>query len=290
LLFSAAAAAALQDLDKPVITHLDLNLLLQDLVAAGHWKGEPLQRLPRAWDHRRTTEMIGRLAGRGILAVDPDFDRGVWRVESVGRPAEAAEVACVVDPFCYVSDDSAMFRHGLIETDPPVLQISTLAGSLWRARRQDQLSRFTQAQLGARPFHARVDLSDRIRKQPVRVHEARQPAQTVVLDRARVATLGEIFAQSLTEPARYGGMPAVLRFWDEHAPKHLEEIVPAVDRSELKIVKVRAGHILTERLGAEPPGVWAWLAFAQRGGSRKLDPERPYAPVFSERWMLSLNV
>ena len=33
-----------------------------------------------------------------------------------------------------------------------------------------------------------------------------------------------------------------------------------------------------------------WEKSAQRGGSRKLDPEGEYVPDFSERWKLSLNV
>jgi hypothetical protein len=32
-----------------------------------------------------------------------------------------------------------------------------------------------------------------------------------------------------------------------------------------------------------------WLRYAARGGSRKLDVKAEYAPVFSERWSLSIN-
>ena len=68
------------------------------------------------------------------------------------------------------------------------------------------------------------------------------------------------------------------------------QIISAVEEENASIVKVRAGYILSERLGIADPRIEAWKAFAQRGGSRKLDPDAPYAPVFSGAWMLSLNV
>lgn len=114
------------------------------------------------------------------------------------------------------------------------------------------------------------------------------PAPTVELGRIRVSTLAATFVDTLTEPGRCGGMDKVLKLWDRHARAHVREIVAALEGAS-KIVKVRAGYIFTERLGIETPAIGAWQAFAQRGGSRRLDPERPYAPVFSERWMLSLN-
>jgi hypothetical protein len=42
-------------------------------------------------------------------------------------------------------------------------------------------------------------------------------------------------------------------------------------------------------MGVEGARIDAWRAFAQRGGSRKLDPSAEYRPVFSEIWMISLN-
>ena len=81
-----------------------------------------------------------------------------------------------------------------------------------------------------------------------------------------------------------------LEIWDYHAEIYLQEIIAAVNDYASSIVKVRAGYILTERMGLSDSRIEAWKRFAQRGGSRKLDPSRPYAPTFSEAWMLSLNV
>ena len=85
-------------------------------------------------------------------------------------------------------------------------------------------------------------------------------------------------------------MSHVLDVYDEHAATWLSEIVDSIDLAGSKIVKCRAGYILEERLGLEHKKINSWKKFAQRGGSRKLDPTKKFAPRFSESWMISLNV
>ena len=82
----------------------------------------------------------------------------------------------------------------------------------------------------------------------------------------------------------------MLDVWEREAEHWVPEIVESVDRIPRKIAKVRAGYILSELLETEHPAIERWEQFAQRGGSRKLDPEGDYLPSFSERWMISLNV
>ena len=94
----------------------------------------------------------------------------------------------------------------------------------------------------------------------------------------------------LSEPGLSGGIHHVIETWEEHVTDWLDEAIAAVDDAPKKLIKVRAGYLLAEHLGIDDPRINAWAQFAQRGGSQKLDPDAAYAPRFSERWMLSLNV
>lgn len=78
--------------------------------------------------------------------------------------------------------------------------------------------------------------------------------------------------------------------WEDHATSWLDDIIEAISVHPKKIVKVRAGYILEEKQKISDQRIDLWRAFAQRGSSRKLDPDSPYMPKWSENWMISLNV
>ena len=84
-------------------------------------------------------------------------------------------------------------------------------------------------------------------------------------------------------------MPHVVDVFTKHGATYVSEIIPLVEAGSAAIIKVRAGYLLEERLGIHDPRIASWRRWAQRGGSRKLDPQKPYVPRFSEDWMISLN-
>lgn len=281
-------------LQVPLVTDYDVYLEARRIVRAGEGAGQPVKRLPKAWDASRTRQLLSRLEARGVLAPDPDFASGVWRVLMNALASPAAEAACIADPFCYVSHYSALELHGLAAEPSETLQLSRPARPQWKALRDDRVA----AEVERREFQDAAGLllratpADTLRGRPVLFHETRHPAGVVTLEdgRTRVAAVGDTLVAALAEPGFFGGMKEALKVWDAHAGAHLEAVIAAVDQIDVKIVKVRAGYILTERLGLADPRIDAWRAYAQRGGSRRLDPDAPYRPTFSEAWMISLNV
>jgi hypothetical protein len=94
----------------------------------------------------------------------------------------------------------------------------------------------------------------------------------------------------LRQPELCGGMAHVVDVYKNHAHRNLNEILKEIDEHGKPIEKVRAGCILEEYCQIKDEIIDSWLQFVQRGGSRKLNPEKVYQPTYSERWCISLNL
>lgn len=287
-----ALEAALLESDTPVITDYEFYRLGAQIYAAGTWKGATLSRLPSDWDHDRMRNAQRRLRARQAIAPDADFRLGMWRVVQSSRAGSAEEIASIADPFCYVSHLSAMERYGLTDRSPEALHLSTPWRPLWNALRDERVA--ADASVRPRidaPSLVRFGFKERVRRRPVIVHETRHPAvpTSVSGERTRITDIGRTFADMVDMPDLCGGMRHVLDVWENSALNWSNAIIAGVDSLDSKIAKVRAGYILTERLGLDDERIERWEAFAQRGGSRKLDPDGPYIQPYSERWMISIN-
>ncbi|MBI2760517.1 MAG: hypothetical protein HYX51_03715 [Chloroflexi bacterium] len=93
----------------------------------------------------------------------------------------------------------------------------------------------------------------------------------------------------LQNPDRCGGIEDVLSAWREARDTlSVDAVIEYVDRLDINLLRQRVGFILDElSLGNALTDEWA--KSAKRGGSSKLVSSEPYAPVFSEKWNLSLN-
>ncbi len=227
----------------------------------------------------------------GYIGADRDYGARVIRVLSVSDlPAE--NIVCLIDPTCHVSHLSAMQRWGLTDRSPEALMLTRPDRKTAQAQIVDHMKEVRyEGERNPLPLKVTVHPA-RVRRRPVDVFETKHPGAWVKnrSDDVRVSTIGQTFLDTLQKPDLCGGMSHVLEVWEEHAETYLDEIVSAVDTATSGLVKSRAGYILEERLALKHPGIEAWKAFGQRGGSRKLDPDKEFAPTYSETWMISLNV
>jgi len=232
-----------------------------------------------------------------IIQPDRDYPRH-YRVLTVSDRA-ADDIVCLIDPFCHISCLSAMQRWGLTDRNPralilsrpPEKDVTALAAGVMDTANEEIPKAQRPSYREAKPFRLNNIVHPSIvRRRPIKLSKSRH-AGTSINDRsgfARVSTIGQTFLDTLSRPALCGGMSHVLDVWDSHAAPHLDSIIAAID-SASPIVKCRAGYILEERLGVRDSRLDAWRHCAARGGSRVLDPARPFAPIWSDTWMLSLN-
>lgn len=281
-------------LEQPVVTEYDLFIRTGHLVREATCQGERIIRLPNEWDVHRNRRLVSKLIRERVLAPDDDFRSSVYRIVQSVTAGSAEEACCLADPFCYVSHLSAMHRYSLTDRAPLELHITTPARALWNqlrdAKMDEDLSAFSpRIEV---PLLNKVGFKKKVRRREVAVHETRYPATPSDIrgEKARIATIGHVFVEMLEDPVLCGGIRHVLDVWEDHAKIWLDDIIAEVEKHPSKIVRVRAGYILEERLKVHDPVVDGWARDAQRGGSRKLDSDAPYAPIYSEKWMLSINV
>jgi predicted transcriptional regulator of viral defense system len=203
---------------------------------------------------------------------------------------------CSLDPFAYVSHLSALEYHGLTDRFPQIVSMTRPPAAEWRKQAKERMLK----DLGEKyPLYIEAGLPKLVRpdvlkigQTSIQIHERSQMGayRLVVGSSLRVATIGRTFLDMLREPALCGGWQHVIDIYRQEARRYLNLIVDEVNQHGHPIDKVRAGYVLSEVCGLESESFDDWQKCAQRGGSRKLDADGDYAPQYSERWKLSLNV
>jgi predicted transcriptional regulator of viral defense system len=167
---------------------------------------------------------------------------------------------------------------------------------MWRKQAKERMqkdlgSRFDDYLACKLPLMRRFNLH-KIGSTAVQFHERSQlGAFRLVPDSPlRVATVGRVFLDMVREPGLCGGIQHVVDVFMTEAKRHQRLIVDEVERNGTAIDKVRTGYLLSEICKLDDSVVEKWTQLAQRGGSRKLDPEAEYMAYFSEKWHLSINV
>lgn len=289
-----ALTLSLGDINDPVITRYQLGLIVFRLYKLKKYKGEPINLQKSFAEAQDFSKYVNRLLDEGVLNHHKNFPRTVYSL--LGRSKDSSdEVACTIDPFCYVSHLSAMSYHGLSDRMPSKLFISSPAPMDWKTFAEEQMKKDLKDDYGeycenGLPKLLRIQMKKIGKTEIHRVNSKHQGAYKNVKDRSlRVSTIGRTFLDMLRNPELCGGINHVLEVFDEYANQYLKLITDEIDNNGNKIDKVRAGYIIDERLNIKNGIVQKWAQFAQRGGSRKLDSSTEYVPKWSDKWCISIN-
>ena len=290
--FSEALQIAITDLQKPIVSKFEIFYLALKISKNSSYNGFAIRKQKIAFGVEKNANLIWTLLRKKFLSKDADF-RSYYRVVGEAR-GTCDEICCLIDPFCYLSHLSAMQKYGLTNRIPEIVILTTPEAKLWDQMKVSLETKY-KADFPDEAEYLSVKKSifpEVIRKMKVKVIESKfvHPSIKIRDSHARISEIGYTFLDMLTNPELCGGMAHVIDVWKENAKTYLAEIIEAVDTHPKGITKCRAGYILEEVLKIQNDRVNKWLEFSQRGGSRVLDPNSPYAPKFSEKWMISINV
>lgn len=280
---------------RAVATLYTLFQVLRVIVATGDRKALFLRPNVSPTDYLRRVR-ANLISSHGVEP-DPDYRRNVYKIVALGE-STAEEVCALVNPFGYVSHLSAMQRWGLTDRRPQALHLSMPPASAAGPLIEEQMRADYGRPFDDLPRDQKVKLQfiqppPTVRGRAISVFHTKRLGRWVQVngEHVRLATNGQTFLDMLEAPQLCGGTAHVLDVWRKHARGFADEIIDAVDQFGGPIHKVRAGYIFDELLGlGEDPRVRNWVRYAQRGGSRVLDPSKAFTPNYSEKWMLSINV
>ena len=285
----------------PVITDYRLFQLVLGLMETKHVNGHDIDIRTKDISADAVRKRIYMLS-QNDLKIDSDFKknyresnasfpRRVWKNPTKDK-GNASEIACSVDPLCYVSHLSAMQIYGITERNPKDIIITIAGRKAWKKLTTElRISSFEKDDITVPLLH--ISLPNKLRNRTVHAFTTEHilhPAITQENGISRIVPIGRCFIDMLSEPWICGGILHVLDVFSQHGKVFKNEIIEAGEKDTRPIVKVRLGYVLDEYLGYEDPRIEKWTQFAQRGGSRKLDPKRPFdGSKISKKWMLSLN-
>lgn len=215
--------------------------------------------------------------------------------------SSVTDAVCLADDYCSVAYLSAMQRWGISERNPKTLLVHRPNGKLLHEMIDKKVQRDAKQfgldveQMVVRPVKSPSALYAGPWGSPIEIVQDKKERDITTLrgSSTRISTFSQTFIDTLTKPELCGGMAHVIDVWEEHIPAMTERNISELMRLLLEappIVKVRAGYLLEEKLGLSIEGIDQLSESAQRGGSRVLDPQKPFAATYSEKWMLSLNV
>jgi len=242
-------------------------------------------------------KLRGNLSSTGAIEIDPDYGRSLYRVPSVGE-SSADEVCALANPFGYISHLSAMQRWGLTDRRPEALHLTMPPANAAQPLLTQRMAADYGTPFADLPQEEAIKLHflrhpKSVRGRKITVHESRHMGRWLPVreSHARLATVGQTFADTVDRPQNCGGMAYIIDVWRSHAGIYREEIISTIDELASPIAKVRAGYLLDDMLGiGDDQRIQGWIRFAQRGSSRVLDPSKNFAQTYSEKWMLSINV
>src|SRR5450756_1735328 len=305
---SDALSSEIRRRGKPVISSFEIERLIYDLYQRGEYEGKSLllrSQLPSSRivaslknaliDHSNRYSSAYRMVDpedldkiseelerftRSTLISDKNFPASICRVSKI-PDSTPEELCCIVDPWCFVSHLSAMQQWSLSNRNPVALYLTRPKSSLWREKAKAELLSvyaFLDLSEGFPHPRERVTFPKVLRRRTLTIYEPGYLGQYIQVpdSETRIATVGQTFRDMLHEPALCGGMGHVLDVWEKHAETYLNEIIETLNNPESRSTKisfVRAGYILADRLKISDSRIDAWEAYAERGGSRKLDPE-----------------
>lgn len=232
------------------------------------------------------------LTSSGALQRDKNYGDRVYYITFLpDLPAE--DIICLVDRYCYVAYLSAMQRWGLTNRFSNDVQLVRPNRDGVKRLLSDQIQKDAQ-EFGYEKLP--IELKNirhpgRVRQRTISVNEVTQVGAYVKVrgTQTRVSTIEQTFLDTLVRPDLCGGMTHVMDVWGEHAGVHLKGIISHLDASARGLVLSRAGYIIEHYFDVSDPRLDKWAERAVRGGTRLLDPAKPYADKYSERWCISLN-
>lgn len=277
-----------------IVTLFDIGAIVWNLYHVKRYDGKPISRITASKPRKKTVfKCVDKLLQEGVIEHQSFLDKDMF-VFTHHRSAE--ELVCSIDPFCYLSHISAMQYHGLTNILPKILYATTYEHRTWNEKARSYME--SQLQDDASEYFE-LGFPQLIRRHPDKIGDknlnfiqSKQYGSYIVHPdtKVRVASVGRTFLDALKRPELCGGMSHVLDMFEEHGATHVKLIVNEVDRHGSAVDKMRAGYILEEICHVKDNDIiQSWVQFAQRGGSRKLDPHEAYWNTYSEKWMISIN-